>query len=201
MTQYSYSQLETLWLDTAKGTQYATNAWAALMAAIAMAESSGNSEAYNASGATGLWQILGAVNSSDQSSLTDPTVNAHEALLKLQSQGLAAWTTYTSGAYKQFLSGVSASALPTSSGSGSNTTPNATTDASVFSWPSDITGFFGDAKTFIDAVMWLTKPASWVRLSSFAVGGLLILFALWMFTKVGSDDPLIKMPSTIPIPV
>ncbi len=201
MTQYSYSQLETLWLDTAKGTQYATNAWAELMAAIAMAESSGNSDAYNASGASGLWQILGAVNSSDQSQLMDPTVNAHEALLKLQSQGLAAWTTYTSGAYKQFLSGVSASSLPTGSGSASNTTPNPTTDASVFSWPADITGFFGDAKTFIDAVMWLTKPASWVRLSSFAVGGLLILFALWMFTKVGSDDPLIKMPSTIPIPV
>jgi|SRR5271163_445131 len=100
MTVYDYSQLEQLW-DSAGGPQNL----APTEAAIAEAESSGNSQAYNASGASGLWQILGAVNPADQSNLFDPTVNAHEAVLKYNSQGLDAWETYTNGAYKQFLNG------------------------------------------------------------------------------------------------
>jgi hypothetical protein len=96
---YSYGQLEALWIQ-AGGSQ----ALAPLMAAIAEAESSGNPTAENPSGATGLWQILGAVNPADQPNLTDPTVNAKEAVLKYQSQGLGAWVTYTSGAYMPFLS-------------------------------------------------------------------------------------------------
>jgi hypothetical protein len=98
MTTYTYAQLEGLW-EQAGG----SSALAPVMAAIALAESGGNSNAYNASGATGLWQILGAVNASDQSSLTNPAVNAKEAVLKYNSQGLGAWATYTSGAYKQYL--------------------------------------------------------------------------------------------------
>jgi hypothetical protein len=199
LTTYSYSQLETLWLDTAKGTKYATDAWAQLMAAIAMAESSGNSTAYNASGATGLWQILGAVEPADQANLTDPTVNAHEALLKLESQGLGAWVTYTSGAYKQFLQGTSPSSLPTTSGSGSNT---ATTDSSLINpFPTQITGFFGDAKTFIDALLWLVNPASWLRIGSFWLAIILLILAATIFLKVGSDEPIFRMPSSVPVPV
>ena len=99
------------------------------MAAIAEAESSGNSAAYNPSGASGLWQILGAVNPSDQSSLFNPQVNAKEAVLKYQTQGLGAWVTYTSGAYKQFLQGsVPPSAVtsqPTSNATSSGTAPPA----------------------------------------------------------------------------
>jgi hypothetical protein len=100
MTTYSYAQLEGLWIKAG-----GSKALAPLMAAIAEAESGGNSNAYNASGATGLWQILGAVNPADQPNLRDPAVNAHEAVLKYKSQGLGAWTTYTSGAYKAFLNG------------------------------------------------------------------------------------------------
>jgi hypothetical protein len=73
-----------------------------LMAAIAMAESGGNPAAYNPSGATGLWQILGAVNPADQPFLRNPAVNAHEAVLKWRTQGLGAWVTYTDGAYRQY---------------------------------------------------------------------------------------------------
>lgn len=98
-TLYTYAQLMGLWIQAG-----GSKALAATMAAIAMAESGGCSTAYNASGATGLWQILGAVNPADQANLTDPAVNAHEAVLKYQSQGLTAWTTYTSGAYEAYLS-------------------------------------------------------------------------------------------------
>ena len=100
MTQYSYAQLEQLWINAG-----GSRALAPTMAAIAEAESSGNSNAYNASGASGLWQILGAVNPADQPQLFSPTVNAHEAVLKYNSQGLGAWTTYTSGAYLAFVNG------------------------------------------------------------------------------------------------
>lgn len=199
MTTYSYAQLETLWLDTAKGTQYATQAWAELMAAIAMAESSGKSDAYNPSGATGLWQILGAVNASDQSQLTDPTVNAHEALLKLQSQGLGAWVTYTSGAYKQFLSGVSPASLPTTGGSNSG---NTSTTASlglggILSVPKEITTFFDDANSFVTKLMWIVQPSHWLRIGAFALGILLLFGAVIVFTK--TDEKLSAMPVPVPI--
>jgi hypothetical protein len=200
MTDYSYSQLETLWLDTAKGTQYATNAWAELMAAIAMAESDGDSTAENPSGATGLWQILGAVNPADQNNLTNPTVNAHEALLKLQSQGLGAWVTYTTGAYKKYLtSGVDPSTLPTSGGSDSNTTSSL--GIGGFLWPGDITGFFKDAKSFLDALLWIVNPASWLRIGAFGIGLLLLGFGAYALIKVGSDGPIVSMPNVVPVPV
>lgn len=102
MTVYSYAQLMGLWQQTAKGTKYASQQWAALMAAIAEAESGGNSDVQNRSGATGLWQILGDPAAGNP---FDPATNAQFALDKLESQGLGAWTTYTSGAYKAYLNG------------------------------------------------------------------------------------------------
>jgi hypothetical protein len=113
---YSYAQLEQLWINAG-----GSKAMAPVMAAIAEAESSGDPTAYNSSGATGLWQILGAVNPSDQPDLTDPVVNAHEAVLKYQSQGLDAWVTYTNGAYRAFLSDATpptASGVPTATAAG-----------------------------------------------------------------------------------
>lgn len=100
MTTYTYAQLEGLWIQAG-----GRKSLAPLMAAIAEAESGGRTDARNPSGATGLWQILGAVNPADQSRLTNPQVNAHEAVLKYRDQGLGAWATYTSGAYKKYLRG------------------------------------------------------------------------------------------------
>ena len=132
MTQYSYAQLEQLWINAG-----GSKALAPTMAAIAEAESSGNSNAYNASGASGLWQILGAVNPADQPQLFNPTVNAHEAVLKYKSQGLGAWTTYTSGAYQAFLNG--------------NTTPdkNVPTGGGAGGTAADLTAAHDDCLWFI----------------------------------------------------
>lgn len=124
MTVYTYAQLEGLWINAGGPPSLAP-----LMAAIAEAESSGNSNAYNSSGATGLWQILGAVNPADQANLTNPQTNAKEAVLKYKSQGLSAWVTYTSGAYKQFMNN---STTPDTSGllsSGGTTLDSSTTSA------------------------------------------------------------------------
>ena len=116
MTTYTYAQLEGLWINAG-----GSSALAPTMAAIAEAESGGNSDAANPSGATGLWQILGAVNPADQGNLTDPATNAHEAVLKYQSQGLGAWVTYTSGAYKAFMNGGTSPDTSVPGGSASTT--------------------------------------------------------------------------------
>jgi len=134
---YSYAQLEALWINAG-----GSKALAPLMAAIAEAESGGDPTAYNPSGATGLWQILGAVNPADQASLTSPAVNAKEAVLKYESQGLDAWTTYTSGAYAPFLSDSTPpdySGVPAGSTAGTaagTTTASTSTGTCVVSMPS-----------------------------------------------------------------
>lgn len=123
-TLYTYAQLEGLWINAG-----GPKALAPVMAAIAEAESGGCSTAYNASGATGLWQILGAVDPSDQSKLTNPSINAKEALLKYKDQGLGAWVTYTTGAYKAFLKGSTTpdTNVPGGGGGGSTATLTAAT--------------------------------------------------------------------------
>ena len=159
MTTYTYSQLEGLW-EQAGGPA----ALAPIMAAIAEAESGGNSQAYNASGASGLWQILGAVNPSDQGNLFNPQVNAKEALLKYKTQGLGAWVTYTSGAYKQYLQGnvppaslvgggpppgVAAPGSPGSPASGGGTVPPGTPAPPS---SSDLTGLLAPVRNLLHAV-------------------------------------------------
>jgi hypothetical protein len=100
------SSLAKLWIQ-AGGSPGLANT----MAAIAMAESGGdpNSVQKNQPYATtgwGLWQItpgnsVPSIGTDQQ--LLDPLTNAKAAVAKEKSQGLGAWTTYTSGAYKQFL--------------------------------------------------------------------------------------------------
>ena len=76
---YSVSQLENLW-ESAGGP-----AWAAAHAAeIAQCESGGNASAYNPSGATGIWQILGSVIPGN---LDNPAVNAANAVAKFNASG------------------------------------------------------------------------------------------------------------------
>lgn len=99
---YNLAQLEALWIGAGGKVSQAP-----IMAAIAMAESGGNPKAKNASGASGLWQIMMPVNAGDvpggAGNVFDPQANAKAAVKILNSQGLGAWTTYTTGAYTQFL--------------------------------------------------------------------------------------------------
>jgi hypothetical protein len=107
----SYSQLKGVWLTAAAGTRYASNAWATLMAAIAEAESGGRPTATNPTdnGGTqtswGLWQISLGNHEAPAPNWADPVENAKLAIGKLDGQGLSAWGTYDSGAYKAYLSG------------------------------------------------------------------------------------------------
>lgn len=92
-TQFTYAQLEQLWINAG-----GPRSRAPLMAAIAEAESHGCSSALNSIGACGLWQIHPR-----QPGCLDPATNARQAVAKYQGQGLGAWQTYTNGAYKAFL--------------------------------------------------------------------------------------------------
>jgi hypothetical protein len=110
MADLTYAQIKRVWLDAAKGTKYATNAWASLMAAIAEAESSGDPNATNPNdnGGTqtswGLWQISNGSHSPVSSQWASPVVNAQLAIQKLDTaSGLGNWGTYDSGAYKAYL--------------------------------------------------------------------------------------------------
>jgi hypothetical protein len=112
---YSYGQLEQLWVQAG-----GSRALAPLMAAIAMAESAGNPAAnnYQDNGGTqtswGLWQVSNGTHSwPGQQDPNNPLNNARYAVQKYQSQGLSAWGTYDSGAYKQYYQGgVAPSSLP-----------------------------------------------------------------------------------------
>lgn len=84
--------LEQLWEEAGGSSAVAETA-----AAIAMAESGGEQDAYNPSGASGYWQILGSVVSGD---LFDPLVNAENAVAKYNAAGgFSPWVTYTDGGY------------------------------------------------------------------------------------------------------
>lgn len=106
---FSYSQLEGLWDEAASDMGHADlSSIANVMAAIALAESGGLASNYNPSGATGLWQILGLPFPGNPDV---PLTNAEMAVAKYLSQGFGAWTTFTSGAYRQFLNGAGPSAV------------------------------------------------------------------------------------------
>jgi hypothetical protein len=66
------------------------------MVAICQAESGGNANAYNPSGCWGLFQLYGQ-------DITDPAANIAAAYQIYLSQGLGAWSTYTSNAYEAYL--------------------------------------------------------------------------------------------------
>ena len=106
MTVYSYGQLEGLWIAAGGST-----ATAPLAAALAEAESGGNSlAAYpgttvapgqgSNTDATGLWQILGVPPGFTPSQLTDPFQNARMAVAKWKAAGgFSPWQTYDTGSY------------------------------------------------------------------------------------------------------
>jgi hypothetical protein len=94
------------------------------MAAIALAESSGDPNATNPqdNGGTqtswGLWQDSDGTHNPPSPDWANPVVNARLAVAKLNTQGLGAWGTYTSGAYKAYYSAATtpASTIPATGG-------------------------------------------------------------------------------------
>ena len=140
-TQYSYAQLEGLWIKAG-----GSKAMAALMAAIADAESRGCSTALNptdnggSQSSYGLWQLSNGTHSPPIADPYDGLANAKGAVAKFKGQGLGAWGTYGSGAYKQFLQGAVPPDLSVKGGGGGGTSTATLTAASsadcLFTLPS-----------------------------------------------------------------
>jgi len=121
MTVFSYAQLEQLWINAG-----GPRAVAPVAAAIALAESEGDSTAENKTdnGGTqtswGLWQISDGTHSQPVTNILDPVVNARAAVAKYTAAGgWSPWGTYDSGAYVAHLSGSvppDSAGVPTSPG-------------------------------------------------------------------------------------
>jgi Lysozyme like domain len=107
-SQLSFSQVENYWIMAG-----GPAAVAPIMAAISTAESGRDANAIQqgqpyATTGWGLWQITPGdsepqIGTNEQ--LLNPLTNARAAVAKYNSQGLGAWTTYTSGIYERYLGG------------------------------------------------------------------------------------------------
>jgi hypothetical protein len=191
---YSYAQLEGFWIQAG-----GPKAVAPIAAAIAMAESGGDNVKQQGQPAAttgwGIWQITPG-----DSSLLDPTTNAKAAVAKYKAAGntFQPWTTFTSGKYFQFLKG----GVPASSTGAPASTASAAGGLPGFSWPGEITTFFSDSQAFIDKLMWLVMPSSWLRIVAAIIGVALLLFAIHALIAVGEGAPIMpKAPNIVPVPI
>jgi hypothetical protein len=170
----SYADIEGYWIAAG-----GDPALASTMAAIAYAESSGRADIEQAgqpyaTTGWGLWQITPG-NSESQygtdSALFDPLANAKAALAKYKSQGLGAWTTYSDGAYKRYLS----SALPKQpTGSTAGTTGTSTA--------SGLTGLVGQASSslgdVIDFFAAFFRPSTYIRIGAGIAGTVFLILGI-----------------------
>lgn len=177
MAAYNEQQLEQLWIEAG-----GKAALAPLMAAIAIAESGGNPNAHNTSGAAGLWQILGQPFPGN---VYNPLTNAKMAVAKYNSQGLGAWATYTSGAYKQYLP--PATTVNNSTGIGPLDDV-----ANAIGAPFNAAGaVVGDAiGTTGQLIGLITSLQFWIRVGECIAG--LILLVLGLRSLAGNDDNPIR---------
>lgn len=213
MARYNYGQLEQLWISAG-----GSKALAPLMAAIAMAESGGDSEATNPTdnGGTqtswGFWQVSDGTHNEPVPGILDPLTNAKAAVAKYKSQGLGAWGTYDSGAYRQFYQGgVPPSSLPQGGGQDATLAGFNPLNFDPLGWiinaGSWLTGGGGGGKSsgpggVLDGVMaiasdftalmkgieWLFVPNHWVRIGSFVIGAALVIPGMRNLAKAGSGD-------------
>lgn len=186
---YSKGQLEALWAATNPG-----NGDPHLMAAIALAESSGNPSSLNSIGACGLWQIHPY-----EAGCLSPTTNARMAGGKLKSQGLGAWETYTNGAYKQYYTGVTENASILSKGaealdpfgSGLEAGKLGTEAGEALSGnKTDLPSIFGSLGKLpgelTKIVELLLSPKGWIRIGKVLVGLFLLLSGVMGMANVNA---------------
>lgn len=173
-TTYSYAQLEQLWIQNG-----GPAAAAPIAAAVALAESAGNSGAVNATDnngtqtSWGLWQVSNGTHNQPVPNILDPNVNAAAAVAKYKGAGntFTPWGTYTSGAY---LPHVSNSTPPSSTGVPASAVTTAATGGAGAPVPGCMLGppSFSFAGFTIGGGCWLTKSEARA-----VIGGLLMFNA------------------------
>jgi len=203
MAAYSKAQLEALWLKAGGAKSVAPT-----MAAIALAESGGNPSRINPEGpqhAEGLWQIKGQLVSGN---ILNPEVNAANAVAKYKSpQGLGAWTTYTDGAYKKYLTSGGGSTLASKAEGAVNSVlggifgpgaklgaegaekalePAVEAGGGIVKTEEGIAGGVTSTAEFVKS---LTEPSTWLRLAEGVGGIVLFMVGLKTLTRGSSVGP------------
>lgn len=174
--------------------------------AIALAESAGNTNAenHNTNGTVdrGLWQVNSVHGFTGN--LFDPAYNVLAACSVYKSQGWGAWSTYKSGAYKQYLpqakKGV-AEYLKTGA------TENVEGLLEPFGGPHSEGALEGAAKA---ALSWTTDlgkilgflltSSGWLRIGKVLVGTILLLIALDQLSKLAGGPSVPQAGELVPSP-
>jgi hypothetical protein len=209
----SYQALESLW--TSAG---GSKALAPVMAAIAIAESGGRPDALNSTPpdySVGLWQInyYGSMRAgrtrefgSPSALMASPAAQARAAVAIERQQGLGAWSTYTSGAYRKYLNGKDYSGSSTdTSGSGSTSATDTSTTATTASYKDNPKCLIGIDIPLTGGVCLLTKGQGRAILGSLLLvaggvvtaGGLIIL-ASYGLKSTGALEGVAKAAQVIP---
>jgi hypothetical protein len=171
---YTAMQLQQLWLQA--GGNAAT---APLAAAIALAESGGNPNAlnHNTNGSIdrGLWQINSVHGT--QSTL-DPLANAQAAVaISNHGSNWQPWTTYVSGAYKQFL-GEAQSSASTATGTASYLGPSPTSGLGIPNPLDTLKGIEQVGQALADIAKLVTSGKFWLRVLEVIAGVALLIMGL-----------------------
>jgi len=197
----SYADLEGLWIKAGGAKNLAP-----LMAAIALAESSGRPDALNPNdnngtqSSFGLWQLSNGTHQPPSPNWADPLENAKLAVAKYKSQGIGAWGTYTSGVYKRFLKGHVPANLNVKGGGGGTSLGSVIGDIisgfeggpglaaqKVPSTPAALTGIAAGIGKFAQAIDWFFTPNHWIRIFAGIGGGISVIAGAWALTHVGGD--------------
>lgn len=212
----TFSQLEGYWI--AAGGE---SSLAPLMAAIALAESSGDPNSVNPTDnggkqtSWGLWQISLGNHDEPSPEWNQPLENAKLAVGKWKSQGLWAWGTYTSGAYKRYLP--SGTVIPTAplpgqggateggqgaagvqpSGNAEGSWTSALGDvysdvsSGLMTVPKEIIGLFGDADKVVGTLYddWLLffRPSTYIRIGSGIFGFTFLIVGLVLLVREAKE--------------
>ena len=169
MTTYTFSQLEGLWIQAG-----GSKTLAPLMAGVAEVESGGNPQAYNPSGASGLWQIEVPLHNSiipgGAGNVFNPQANAKAAvtlsgntMAGIQSNWLAFEPSGAAEAIAKKNGGTTPASSPTVQqylGGGpppgvaapGNQSTNVSTPNNTAASSSDLTGLLGPIKNLLHAV-------------------------------------------------
>lgn len=143
--------------------------------AVALAESGGNPDAKNPSGAEGLWQVMWALHGFSGNAF-DPQTNANAAHTVWSQQGWAAWTTWKNGRYLVYMGRASVAAATTAN-HGSNSSGSSSTSSNATS-----AGVSGLQKA--------TMGGLWLRVGAFLLGTLLLVEGILQAT--GANKTIVQ---------
>lgn len=195
--QASYAQLEAAWINAG-----GSRVMAPIMAAIALAESDGNTDALNPNdnngtqSSYGAWQISNGTHSPPAANWNDLNENAKLAVGKFQSQGLGAWGTYTSGEWRKFYhSGVSpdASGIHTTSFDPSSLIGGTVGNALGL---GGLAGVGGAVEAGGHVLGDVANPEWWKRIGKGAIGGGLVVMGVWLMMRQADVHPVTVAKNT-----